>query len=1057
MKKTTILLACFSIPVLLVYAQPNATVSEFNKTVKTYPYSDPDPIPQPDSDFYPYFRFDGFAQEGTDKSWKVVELENEYIKVTVFPEIGGKIWGAVEKSTGNEFIYSNSVVKFRDIAMRGPWTSGGIEMNFGIIGHAPTTSSPVDYCFGTNEDGSVSCFLSATDLLTRTRWETEVNLPKDKAYFTTTTTWHNPNPLEQPYYQWMNSACQAREDLEFCFPGSAAIGHGGEVNPWPVDKQGRDLSWYRENNFGDAKSYHIVGKAADYYAAYWHDLRFGSGHYAPYGEKLGMKIFLWEQSRAGGIWEDLLTDTDGQYVELQSGRLFNQAGSGSTRTPFKHRGFDPYATDVFTEYWFPVLNTGGVVKANPWGALNVIRTGPDTEIRFCPLQKINDKIAIYCGDSLVYEKAISLDVLETWSEQLPGHLQGVLKIVLGDQKMVYSELPEDNDSKRPLESPATFDWETVYGWYVGGRNQMYQRRYEAAEACFLKCIEKEPYYAPALNQLAVLFYRKADWATALGYAQKSLSVNAYDPEANFVYGLINRQTGNDLSAKDGFGVASLTPAFRNAAWMELARLSLLRGDLTTAAFYAQKVLQSDAGNLEAGKLMAVICRKEGNIASAQEHLRKIRQSVRLNPVANFEALLLQDDENAGQNFQDQIESELRHETYLEMAGWYEGIGCTKEAARILKMAAANPLACLRLAYLSAREGDQPRSDKYLDKAVRISPDFVFPFRAEDKVMLEWAMDQSDHWVLRYYSALLDLNLGNREIARVLFRACGDSPDHPYFYVARTAVLGNEPGYDAEQDLLKAKGLAEDDWRIAVRLISRFLSQGRAEEALVLVKASVAKFPENNTLKYEYAKCLMAVGEYARAREMLAKTVILPSEGARYGRTTYRQACIMEGIRSCKERKFSGAIRLAGLARLWPENLGAGRPDNADERIEDFLEAICREKKGDRKMASELFQRTADAATNQGREFNASGCLSLMALHRLGRNDRFTVYKERWERHAPDSPLLKWFTLMVDREADEAARAAKRINTREGGTPWDPRYADPEFELVKELIILTIPE
>ena len=57
--------------------------------------------------------------------------------MTVLPEIGGKIWSAVEKSTGRSFIYDNHVVKFRDIAMRGPWTSGGIEPNYGIIGHTP--------------------------------------------------------------------------------------------------------------------------------------------------------------------------------------------------------------------------------------------------------------------------------------------------------------------------------------------------------------------------------------------------------------------------------------------------------------------------------------------------------------------------------------------------------------------------------------------------------------------------------------------------------------------------------------------------------------------------------------------------------------------------------------------------------------------------------------------------------------------------------------------------------------------------------------------------------
>ena len=98
-----------------------------------------------------------------------------------------------------------SVVKFRDIAMRGPWTSGGIEFNFGIIGHAPTSSTPIDYVTRQKPDGSVSCYVSSYELVTRTLWTVEVNLPKDKAYFTTTTTWHNSSSIDQPYYQWMNA------------------------------------------------------------------------------------------------------------------------------------------------------------------------------------------------------------------------------------------------------------------------------------------------------------------------------------------------------------------------------------------------------------------------------------------------------------------------------------------------------------------------------------------------------------------------------------------------------------------------------------------------------------------------------------------------------------------------------------------------------------------------------------------------------------------------------------------------------------------------------------
>jgi hypothetical protein len=114
-----------------VFGGPISTVREYRKSIRTYPFSDPNPIAVVGR-VYPYFRYDGYTNVAVDKERTVVEIENAYLKVTVLPEIGGKIWSAVEKSTGRSFIYDNHVVKFRDIAMRGPWTGGGIEPNYGM-------------------------------------------------------------------------------------------------------------------------------------------------------------------------------------------------------------------------------------------------------------------------------------------------------------------------------------------------------------------------------------------------------------------------------------------------------------------------------------------------------------------------------------------------------------------------------------------------------------------------------------------------------------------------------------------------------------------------------------------------------------------------------------------------------------------------------------------------------------------------------------------------------------------------------------------------------------
>ena len=149
---------------------------------------------------YPYSFIDEFSPDSEEREWTVVRMENPYIKVAVLPEVGGKVWGASEISTGQEFIYTNKVLKFREIALRGPWTSGGIEFNFGLLGHTPSGAHPVDYQIRTHPDGGVSCVVGSLDLPSRTRWNVTVYVPPDKAYFETRSFWYNPSSFFQSYY-----------------------------------------------------------------------------------------------------------------------------------------------------------------------------------------------------------------------------------------------------------------------------------------------------------------------------------------------------------------------------------------------------------------------------------------------------------------------------------------------------------------------------------------------------------------------------------------------------------------------------------------------------------------------------------------------------------------------------------------------------------------------------------------------------------------------------------------------------------------------------------------
>ena len=525
---------------LMPYAQTPATIKEYNKVFPTYPFSDPSPIPGEEK-IYPYYRYDGFTNKAIQKEWKVVELENDYITVMILPEVGGKIWSAIEKSTGKSFIYYNHTVKFRDVAMRGPWTSGGIEANYGIIGHTPNCATPVDYITMKKEDGSVSCIIGVLDLLTRTSWRLDINLPTDKAYLTTSSFWYNATPFEQPYYTWMNTGIKSKGNLQFIYPGTHYIGHSGEYSDWPVNKQnGKDISFYENNDFGGPKSYHVFGKYTDFFGAYWHDEDFGMGRYSTHDDKAGKKIWIWGLAPQGMIWEDLLTDNDGQYVEVQSGRLFNQADVGSTFTPFKHPGFSPYNADLWTEYWFPVKQTKGFVKANNMGALNITQQKGFLKIYFSPLQKINDELKVMEGDKLIYSKVLRLNTLENFMDSV--HIDAAsnqLIVTLGGNKFRYDAAPTADVLERPLESPKDFDWNTAFGLYIQGKEQLSQRYYKKAREQLEACLQKDPNFLPALTDMAMLMCRSRRYAEAQLYARKALSIDTYDPAANYYYGIVN--------------------------------------------------------------------------------------------------------------------------------------------------------------------------------------------------------------------------------------------------------------------------------------------------------------------------------------------------------------------------------------------------------------------------------------------------------------------------------------------------------------------------------------
>ncbi|MBL8205250.1 MAG: DUF5107 domain-containing protein [Blastocatellia bacterium] len=1000
-----------------------ATVREYKKVFKTYPYSDPNPIPTMGK-IYPYFRYDGYTDKPVNQEWKVVELENEYIKVMILPEIGGKIWTAIEKASGKAFIYNNQVIKFRDIAMRGPWTSGGIEANYGIIGHTPAVSSPVDYLTQEKPDGSVSCYIGVLDLLTRTPWRMEINLPKDKAYFTTTSFWYNATPIEQPYYTWMNAGLKAKGNLQFIYPGTHYLGHDGEYSDWPENRQnGKDISFYENNNFGGPKSYHVFGKYADFFGAYWHDEDFGMARYSTHDDKAGKKIWIWGLSQQGMIWEKLLTDSDGQYVEVQSGRLFNQAAERSTFTPFKHRGFAPSQSDTWTEYWFPVKGTKGFVKANPYGALNVIEKNAEISLYFSALQSINDKLEVFDGDTLVYEKQVVLKPMETFSDMMLVKVNAVdLHIKLGGNKLEYFTKKHEGDLARPLAMPKDFDWNSVYGLWLQGKENLRQQFYVEAQTKLEACLQKDPNYAPVLVDLAMLEYRNLEYEKSLAYAKRALSIDTYDPAANYYYGLANVQLGKITDAKDGFDLAAQSAEWRSAAYLELAKIYFRENNFDKAIHAANKSLENNAQNLDSLQLLAVSYRYRKDWKSAENILLKIETIDPLSLFTRLENFIWISEKIGGNpaiksNFDELTRSEFPHETYQELVIWYHKIGCRDESFDLalaeLSIGTVTDETLYWLAYLShPKKEDLPSVYDPIYPPANTPP--FFPFRAETAEALKWATTIYDKWQPKYYLALFYWSRNNLAKAAELFEACGDAPDFAPFYAARAELRKKTARPNSFADLQRAAQLDPKQWRYGKLLVERYIEDKQYPQALQTARAYAQQAPDNYQIGMLHAKALLLNQQFQACSDLLAKLNILPYEGATDGRRLYRETQLMLALEKMKAKDFPAAQRFITVARMWPENLGAGKPypEDVDERLEDWLTAFCAEKLGQTTEATAAINRIIAFKSRQVAASNVIAALAYQKLNRTTDAEKALLLSNA----TPGSPVSRWAEALVRGQA-----------------------------------------
>jgi tetratricopeptide (TPR) repeat protein len=645
-----------------------------------------------------------------------------------------------------------------------------------------------------------------------------------------------------------------------------------------------------------------------------------------------------------------------------------------------------------------------MVKANEFAAMNLRRGNGYLKIDLSPLQNIHDELKITEGKKMLYSKTVDLKTLTGFSDSVSfnGNPDS-LTVSLGDHKMEYKSDPGDGIMNRPVKSPDDFDWSSVFGLYTLGKEDLQQRDYVGANEKLTAALKKDSNYLPALSDMAMLAYRNMDYKTSLAYASHALSIDTYDPAGNFYYGLASLQAGNITDAKDGFDIASMSVAFRCAAYTELSKIYLGEKDFTKALHYANKSLEVNSGNSDAYQTIALINRIDHpEKDQAQAALNKLNALSPLNHFILFEQYRWDPSESTKKQFISSIQNEMPHQSFLQLADWYYSVGQLQESVEVLRLAPENPEVYYWMAFLTAqlKTGD---AQALIEKANNLSSSMVFPFRASSERVLTWVMGQSSNWKPKYYSALIHWSRNDTDEARKLFSQCGD-PDFSPFYASR-AELFDDDHYEA--DVKHAAMLEPNQWRYGKLLIGHQIKNKSYREALATANDYHKRFPADFRLSMLLAKALLLNKQYKACSDLLSRTTILPYEGATEGRQLYREAWLMQAVQQIQSKNYKAALASISKSKVWPENLGVGKPydENIDSRVEDFLEATCYERTKKNDQAIKKWNEIV--AESKSERHQITDFITALAMKKLNRSEEGEKLLKEWMEKQPENKMAAW--------------------------------------------------
>lgn len=875
-------------------------------TIRTYEAGEPSRYPMyldhrvyqgSSGKIYPLPFTEHVSEKAAPHDWKAVHLENEYVRLVVLPELGGRIHIGYDKTTGYDFFYRNNVIKPALVGLAGPWISGGVEFNWPQH-HRPATYLPVETTIEQGDDGSVTVWCHDHEPFARMSAQHGIRLHANSSVVELVARLHNRTDDRQSFLWWANVAARVHDDYQSffpedvryvadharraltAFPNADRPYYGVDYPSLAAEHPGADrLDWYR--NIPVPTSYMIVDSQQDFFGGYDHRAGAGFVHWAERRVSPGKKQWTWGDAPFGHAWDAQLTDDDGPYVELMAGVYTDNQPDFSWLLPGE--------TKTFRQYWYPLPAIGIVHQATVDAAVHVERDAQLSAVFAVTAPRAGATLSILRAGEVIASRTADLAPGQAYELGATDDVTDALSVELRDAegRLLVSWSPAGENEEEPWvaeEPPAPEEINSVEELYLTGVHLSQNRHPTRSPLPYWQAaLMLDPQDVRTNLALADRDYRSGRYQRALERVDLALdrltrrNANPQDAEAYYLRGLIAARLGRTVEAEQAWGKGGWDATWAGAAGFALAQSLSYRGQNRAALRVLDDVDAVAGSDTRRIALRALLLERTGR---AEEASMLLREALADDPLDAALRVL------AGMEIADDAGM------LVDLAMELRDAGASAQALALLARANRIPIAPSGnwrpiAHYLGAdmldllgRSAEAASERAAAREQVRT---WAFPagLDALDALDAALAAEPDDAVALHLRGMLLYGNGRRVEAGEDWDRAIDAGLSDPVLF--RNAALA---AYNVQHDDVKAWALYEravaaapndarlryEQDQLAVRLAQsgqERLSRLRPVEALVLTR---------DDLTVSYVRLLLDAGEVAAARRILSGRSFHPWEG-----------------------------------------------------------------------------------------------------------------------------------------------------------------------------------